>query len=107
MEAKEYSLIGEIIEISELVQVSDRFKKRELVVKTDGRYPQYIMFVFVQIKSSLPEDFKVGQTVEVFFNVKGRKRNGRYWNELQGWRIVLVPKQQPPLPEPIDQYTKE
>lgn len=102
----EYSLIGKIVKLSDLVQVSDKFKKREVVVKTDGRYPQFVTFVFAQIKASLLEGFKIGQDVKVFFNVHGRQSpiNGKYWNELSGWKIELVPNEEDRLPPPIDQY---
>lgn len=105
----EYSLIGKIVKLSDMVQASDKFKKREVVVKTDGRYPQFVTFVFAQIKASLLEGFKVGQNVKVFFNVHGRQSpiNGTYWNELSGWKIELVNDKEGQLPPPIDQYAAD
>lgn len=61
-------------------QVSDKFKKREVVL-TDGatEYPQYIPFTFVQDKCSLADQLIEGQEVEFSFSLKGRE-----WTSPQG-----------------------
>ena len=61
-------------------QVSDKFKKREVVL-TDGatEYPQYIPFTFVQDKCSLADSLIEGQEVEFSFSLKGRE-----WTSPQG-----------------------
>jgi len=61
-------------------QVSDKFKKREVVL-TDGatEYPQYIPFTFVQDKCSLADSLMEGQEVEFSFSLKGRE-----WTSPQG-----------------------
>ena len=61
-------------------QVSDKFKKREVVL-TDGatEYPQYIPFTFVQDKCSLADHLIEGQEVEFSFSLKGRE-----WTSPQG-----------------------
>jgi single-strand DNA-binding protein len=35
------------------------------------------------------------QKITVFFNIKGREYNGRYFNNLQGWRIEAEKPAQP------------
>jgi hypothetical protein len=61
-------------------QVSDKFRKREVVL-TDGatEYPQYIPFTFVQDKCSLADNLMEGQEVEFSFSLKGRE-----WTSPQG-----------------------
>lgn len=61
-------------------QVSDKFRKREVVL-TDGatEYPQYIPFTFVQDKCSLADNLMEGQEVEFSFSLKGRE-----WKSPQG-----------------------
>ena len=62
------------------------FEKIVLTVE-DGKYPQEICLEFVQDKINLLDDLSVGQDITVFFNIKGREYNGRYFNNLQGWKI--------------------
>lgn len=71
------------------------FKKRELVVTTDEQYPQPIMVEFVQDKCELLDKFKVGQSVKVGVNLRGREwvnpqGETKYFNSIQGWRIDKV-----------------
>jgi hypothetical protein len=86
---------GKIKVINPTKEVSDSFKKRELVVTTEEQYPQHILIEFVQDKCSALEGFKIGEAVSVSINVKGKEytnKNGEvnYFNQLQGWRISRV-----------------
>ncbi len=85
--------IGKIKRISDTQQITDSFKKREFVIETDEQYVQTIGFEVIQDKTSLLDTFQVGQTVEVFFNLRGRKFSKdesqpyRVFNSLHAWRI--------------------
>ena len=70
-------------------QVSDKFKKREFVLLTDTHteYPQHVKMELTQDKCDLLEMFKEGQTIKVSFNLRGREWNGKYFTNLQAWRI--------------------
>ena len=68
------------------------FRKRELVVTTDEQYPQMIMIEFIQDKTDLLSNYKVGQDVKVSINLRGREwinpqGEAKYFNSIQGWRI--------------------
>ncbi|HBX74297.1 MAG TPA: hypothetical protein DEG86_15060, partial [Halieaceae bacterium] len=41
----------------------------------------------VQDKIGLLEGLQSGQEVTVTFDIRGREYNGRYFNNLQGWKI--------------------
>ena len=105
MRAKEYSLTGRVVEVTDTKQVSEKFKKREIILETDGQYPQLVQFAFAQAKTALLDGIQVGQTAEVFFNIRGRKWKDRYFVELSGWRIVaekLSEPEQLPIPDEDD-----
>jgi hypothetical protein len=84
------------------------FKKRLLVVETEETYPQSIPVEFVQDKCNLLDYIQVGQDVTVQINLRGSEYNGRYYVQLQGWKIEAsseyattpnpVSNMQPPLP---------
>jgi len=68
-------------------------KKRDLVVTTDEQYPQDILVQFVQDKCDILNNFKVGDSVEVGINLRGREwvnPQGEtvYFNTIQGWKIT-------------------
>ncbi len=99
------------------------FRKRELVITTEEQYPQHIMIEFVQDKSDLLNNFKVGQDVKVSINLRGREWTNpqgevKYFNSIQGWRVeALQPAQpvgggMPPVPPaeafaPVDSLNEE
>ena len=63
------------------------FTKRQLVVETQEQYKQTIPIDFIKDKTSLLDELVVGQRVEVSINVRGNEYNGKYYVNLQGWKI--------------------
>ena len=76
--------IGEVEEVGQ-----NGFKKRVLVLNTEGEYPKYPVFEFVQAKTAELDYVKVGQQANVSFNLEGsgKEYNGRYYGSLRGWKI--------------------
>ena len=85
---------GKIIVINEIEVISEKFKKRSFVLE-HGDNPQYlenVLFELHQDRCSILDNFKVGDMVDVSFNLKGRKwtnENGivKYLNTLNAWKI--------------------
>jgi hypothetical protein len=72
---------GKVHEISPVITVSEKFKKRELVIEYAD-----------QDKVNLFDTINVGDQVELFFNLRGRAwvdKMGKtsYFNTLVVWRI--------------------
>ncbi len=86
-------VIGKVKSIGETATFgASGFRKREIVVMTDGEYPQPIMIEFVQDKCDLLNAFAVEQDVKIGINLRGRewinpKGVAKYFNSLQGWNI--------------------
>jgi hypothetical protein len=99
-------ITGKIIVLEDTVQVSEKFRKREFVIEyaDNPQYPEYIKFEIVQDKCTILDNFAVGQEVQVYFDLRGRKwtdRQGqtKYFNSLQAWRLNPAggaPQQQAP-----------
>ena len=86
-----YELTGKIKLIQDPKTFESGFTKREMVVIVeDGRYPQEINLEFVQDKVALLDALQPGQDVTASFDIRGREHNGRYYNNLQGWRVVTA-----------------
>jgi hypothetical protein len=83
---------GKIKFIGTVQQVTDSFKKRELVVTTDEQYPQHLLIEFAQDKCGILDGYKVGESVTVGINLRGREwinpqSEVKYFNQIQGWKI--------------------
>ena len=85
---------GKILEIFETQNISNTFKKREFVLEyaENPQYPEYVKFEMIQDKCALLDGLNVGDTVNVFFNLKGRKWTDpkgevKYFNSLQAWKF--------------------
>ena len=97
-----YELIGKVKLLQETQTFGSGFQKREMVVTVEeGKYPQDICLEFVQDKINLLDSLSVGQEVTVTFDIRGREYNGRYYNNLRGWKISAdaapVASEQPPV----------
>lgn len=100
-------VVGKVKAVNTEQQVSASFKKRELVVTTDEQYPQHILVEFTQDKCDLLDKYKVGESVKVSINLRGRewvnpRGETKYFNSIQGWRIEKedTSKQNPEKPIP-------
>jgi len=83
-----YDLTGKVKLIQDAQTFGSGFTKREVVVTVeDGKYPQEINIEFLQDKVSLLDALQVGQEVTISFDIRGREYNGRYFNNLVGWKI--------------------
>ena len=79
---------GTLKKIGATQQVSDKFQKREFVVSDNAaKYEQFIAFQLTQKNTDLLNDFNVGDEVEVTFGLKGREYNGKYFTNLDAFRV--------------------
>lgn len=90
-------LKGKVHEVGELQQVSETFKKRDLIIEyaENPTYPECIKFETMQDKTSLLDSVKTGDEVEVSFNLRGRPwtdKTGKvsYFNSLVIWRVNKI-----------------
>lgn len=81
-------LQGEIIKIGETETFGAKgFKKRQVVVKTNSQYPQTIPVDFTQDKCSVLDIYSIGDFVNIAINIQGSEWQGKYYVNLQGWKI--------------------
>ena len=71
------------------------FQKRDLVITTDGQYPQDIIIQFTQGNCALLDNLQIGQMVKIHFNLQGREWTSpqgevKYFNTVVGWKIELI-----------------
>ena len=66
------------------------FTKREFVITTNEQYPQDVKLECIKDKTSLLENLSEGDDVEVSFNIRGNEYNGKYYVNLQVWRLNKI-----------------
>lgn len=96
---------GKIVQITEVNQKTEKYRFRELVLEfADGQYNQYAVIKFSQNRCDLLGAFKVGHLVRVNFAIRGRQWQDRYFCNLEGWRVELIPNLQgDPATMPMNQ----
>ena len=83
-----YKASGKIVKIFDTEQKSASFQAREFVIEVaDGQYPQMVKFQLVQDKCTLVDEYAEGDVVTVEFDLRGREWNGKYFTDLQAWRM--------------------
>ncbi len=80
---------------------SSGFTKREFVLTTEEQYPQDIKFELIKDKTSAIDKFNVNDTIKVSFNLRGNEYNGKYYVNLQAWRVEAETAGSP-IPPPLD-----
>lgn len=83
---------GNVKKINDVVVISEKFSKREVVITTDDMYPQDIMVQFSNKSLEQVDKIKVGQNVVIAFNLRGREwvnpeGESKYFNTIEGWRV--------------------
>src|ERR1700742_4093491 len=88
---------GKVYEVSPTTQVTESLKKRELILEyiENPQYPEYLKFEAIQDRCNLLDNVKIGDDVEVFFNLRGRPwtdKTGKktYFNSLQLWKLNIL-----------------
>lgn len=78
---------GKIKVIFEKQTFDSGFEKRDFVVTTTEQYPQDILLSFYKDKCGILDTYKVNESVVVQANLRGSENNGRYYVNLNAWKI--------------------
>ena len=78
---------GKIKVIMDTQVFDSGFQKREFVVTTLEKYPQDIKLELVKDNCSKIDAFKVNDTVNCQINLRGNEYNGKYYVNIQCWKI--------------------
>ena len=86
-----------VLRVGQTDQVSDKFKKRELIVEyaENPTYPQTIKFEASQDKCDKLDALKAGDEINLHYNLNGREwtdktGNVQVFNTLSIWKLDIV-----------------
>jgi len=74
----------------EIESKSASFQAREFVITTDGTYPQFLKFQLTQDKCSILDSYNEGEKVKVYFDLRGREWQDKYFTNLNAWKMDKV-----------------
>ena len=92
---KSFELTGKLFHVGEIVELATNFKKREFVIDipNGSTYSQKVCFALINLECNKIDEFIVGDTITVSFNIKGREwispedKSVKYFNSLDAYRI--------------------
>jgi len=98
-----YELTGTAKAIMDTQEYASGFTKREFVVTDDDpKYPQDIKFEVIKDKTTILDALQPCDRVTVAFNLRGNEYNGKYYTNLQAWRVTQVTPAAPTQEQPVD-----
>lgn len=83
-------LEGSIKLVSDTQTFNSGFQKREFVITTKEQYPQDVKFELIKERIDLIDAYKPGDDIKVHFNIRGNEYNGKYFVNLQAWRLEAL-----------------
>jgi len=81
-------------------RAGNEWKKQEFVIETEDQFPKKICFTLFGDKISLIEGITSGQEVEISFNIESREYNGKWFHNINAWKIDTAPSENIPEPPP-------
>ena len=100
---------GKIVHIlnpeSGVSRAGNEWKKQEFVIETEEQFPRKVCFTLFNDKTSLVDELANGQEVEVSFNIESREYNGKWFHNINAWKIDKA--EDIPLAEPTPEFRLE
>ena len=87
-----YKFKGTIKHIGDTQTFGEKgFTKRDFVlIESDAKYPQTVKFELIKDNINLIEGYKIGEEVEVKFNIKGREYKDNYYVSLEAYKLIAT-----------------
>ncbi len=83
-----FEIEGKLHRLFPTEQKSGSFQAREFVLEVpDGNYPQMVKFQAVQERCAQLDGFQEGERIKVHFDLRGREWQGKYFTNLNAWRV--------------------
>ena len=68
-------------------QAGKDWSKKSFVIKTEDKYPKEVCFTLFGEKISTLQGHNIGDMVAVHFNLSSREYNGKYYHNIDAWKI--------------------
>ena len=87
--SRSYEVTGKVIFKGDTESFgANNFQKRVFVLETtDDKYPQQIKLELIKDGCAKLDQYMAGDIITASFNLQGREYNGKYYVNLQAWKI--------------------
>lgn len=85
-----FEIEGIVEKIYDIEKKTETFQTREFVIRTEETYPQFVKFQTTQDKCNIVDACSVGDKIKVYFDLRGREWQGKYFTNLNAWRLEKV-----------------
>lgn len=89
--ADELKIWGKVVEVLPMQSGTGNngsWEKQDFVIETGGQYPKKACFTcFGKMVDSVPTK---GQEVTVYFNIEAREYQGKYFNNVNAWKVEVT-----------------
>lgn len=83
-----FEVEGKLIKKYDTENKTGSFQAREFVIEiSSGNYPQFVKFQLTQDRCTLIDAYQEGEMIKVSFDLRGREWNGKYFTNLNAWRL--------------------
>jgi single-strand DNA-binding protein len=85
-----FEIVGKLVRKYPTESKSDKFQAREFVIEVvngSSQYPEFVKFQLTQERCSLLDSYNEGEEIKVHFDLRGREWQGKYFTNLNCWRI--------------------
>ena len=97
-----FEVVGKLHKKFNTENKTETFRAREFVIEIpDGNYPQMIKFQLVQDRCDILDAFQEGDDLKVFFDLRGREWNEKFFTNLNAWRIEKPTKETTQAPPSV------
>ena len=83
-----FEIEGKLHKLYDTEVKGESFRVREFVIETQDQYPQFVKFQLTQDRCDLMNNYTEGAMIKVSFDLRGREWNGKYFTNLNAWRIA-------------------
>ena len=92
-----FEIEGKLHKKFDTEQKSGTFQTREFVILVEsGQYPQHVKFQLVQDRVEIIDALNEGDMIKVYFDLRGREWQGKYFTNLQAWRVEAAGQESKP-----------
>jgi hypothetical protein len=90
-----FEIEGTLHKIYETENKSGKFAAREFVIQIQsGNYPEFPKFQLVQDRCNIMDNFNEGEKIKVYFDLRGREWQGKFFTNLNCWRVEKLGEQE-------------
>lgn len=83
-----FEIKGQLVKKFDIESKTASFQTREFVILiSKDNYPQYVKFQLAQERVNLIDPYNETEEIKVHFDLRGREWQGKYFTNLNAWKI--------------------